>query len=180
MTTPKKNIVQKTILFFTEYAIVLGILGTLASATAFAIYSTYIEPKMIEFIDNRYNTLAEERVKSRPKWFSDRFSEFTGVDKELIGDSLGVMYLNSRNTTKTIKDNKAFIEYQKGLNDFLINQTCTKINDLGIEFIVSVSGDFYYRDEYGYIWDVIYVAQNHKYYYFPKWANGERIECKPL
>jgi hypothetical protein len=68
--------------------------------------------------------------------------------------------------------------YQKGYNFFLLKNIASRDSYRGVIFWYPSDGNTYYRDIYGLVWDAKYDAYDDCYYYYPSYANGERLKCE--
>lgn len=177
---------KKLINFIKEYwgamSVLSGIILTIGGFLGTAIWTTYGEPKfntaVAGVMRDSISPVVNNVISNRPAGFRTQLHEKTNIPKDHVADSIALMYNNEKYITAKIGSAERKIEYLMGLSYFLINQVTSKTNHNGVELHLTGTGDAYYMDKNGMLWHAFYVIHDDKYYYFPPYADGSRIECK--
>jgi hypothetical protein len=166
----------------------LAILGTMFWSFVTAIWVAFALPVIDAHIDSRIMKLADDslglmvdaHMTNKGGGFRSGFAEITGVPKENVTDSLAYLYLDEK--TKDLKfDSLAFAtNYQHGFNHLMIKLICSKQEYNSVPFWVAPTGDAYYEDVHGLIWDANYSNSDDCYYYYPPYNNNKRTRCVAL
>lgn len=168
-----------------EYWGALAIIGGAFWSFITAIWIAFVLPLIDTHIDNRVYKMAgdslglmiDSHLTSKGGGFRGGFSELTGIPKEFVIDSLAYLYLNELDKDKVLYEGKKAMQYQKGLNDLILDELFQQTNYGGVNYYLRSTGDFLFKDSLGLLWDANYNGACDCFYYYPPYTDT-RLKCK--
>lgn len=172
--------------FVQSYWLLLGILGGGLTTVATGVHSYIIMPEINGVIDSRVvimfkdsaGVIIDRHLTSKGGGFRGGLSDTTKIPKDKLVSVLGAIMIEEGDKEKRIIELENELDYQKGFNKFLLKTLYQKVNYGPVTFYQTAAGDFKYLDLYGYLWDAAYNAADDCFYFYPNYANGQRLKCE--
>jgi hypothetical protein len=163
----------------------LAILGGVFWSFVTAIWVAFALPVIDSHIDSRVMALAkdslgdlvDEHLKGNGGGFRGQLADTTGIPKHKIVSVLGELILEEDGLSTKLTKLENELDYQRGYNFWILKQVANKSTYNGVVFWTPPDGNVYYRDVYQYLWDAKYDNYDDCYYYYPNYANGNRLKC---
>lgn len=163
----------------------LAILGGMFWSFVTAVWMAFALPVIDAHIDKRVMNLAKDslgllvdsHIKSNGGGFRTQLADTTKISKEDIVGVLGSVILKEDGVITRLSKLEDEIDYQRGYNFWILKQVAEKNTYHNVTFWLPPDGNVYYRDMYQYLWDAKYDNYDDCYYYYPNYANGNRIKC---
>ena len=163
----------------------LAIVGGMFWSFITAIWMAFALPIIDGHIDKRVMSLAKDslslmvdaHLSNNGGGFRGQLSDTTKIPKEQLAGVLGNIILKEDGVLTKIKKLEDELDYQKGYNFWLLKQIATKAPYDGVDYWFPSDGNVYYRDVYGYVWDSKWDNYDKCYYFYPSYANGNRLKC---
>lgn len=148
-------------------------------AFALPVIDQHIDKRIMKMADDSLSLMVDAHLSNNGGGFRGGFSDITGVEKNYVIDSLAWLYLNERNMESKLDTLDFAIEYQHGFNMLMIKLNCNRQQYNHVDFWVATTGDVYYEDIHGLIWDANYNYGDDCYYYYPPYNENKRTKCVP-
>lgn len=171
---------------FAMVAIVGGGLTAGGGSIVSVYYNAIVVPEMEYFVRGVITAYEADslghkidaHMKTKGGGFRSGLSDSTGIDKNLIIDSLSAIITGESKLINRILTLENELEYQKRFNFWTLKQSADKFEHNGINFWQPADGNTYFVDIYGYLWDAKYDNYDDCYYYYPSYGNGNRLKCE--
>ena len=179
------NSVNKIISWVQDHWGVLAILGGMFWSFITALWMAFALPVIDGHIDKRVMNLAKDslglmvdaHIKGNGGGFRSELADTIKIPKEKIVATLGGVVLRENSILNRLTSIENEIDYQKGYNFWVLKQVADKRTYQDVIFWLPPDGNTYYRDVYQYLWDAKYDNYDDCYYFYPNYANGNRLKC---
>ena len=169
-----------------EYWGALVIIGSLFSTFLVAMWVAFAVPIINDTIDARVLIIGRDSMpamvhnilKTQPVGFRGGLSDTTKIPKDLLVGVLGNMILQDSKKEKDILDLQYEVDYLDNFTLFLLKTLYQRVEYDQVPFFVTEKGTYMYLDMYKKLWDASYNAECDCFYYYPNYANGQRLDCE--
>jgi len=164
---------------------VLAILGGMFWSFVTAVWMAFALPVIDGHIDKRVMNLAKDslgllvdaHIKGNGGGFRTELADTTKLPKDRIVGVLGGIILRADGVDTRLTKLESELDYQRGYNFWVLKQVAEKRSYQGVTFWLPPDGNTYYRDIYQYLWDAKYDNYDDCYYFYPNYANGNRLKA---
>ena len=164
----------------------LAIFGTMIWGTAKMYYYTQVEPEVRGYVTTIIYDMGKDSIpkmvhsilENQPVGFRGLLADTTKIPKEELVGVLGNIIVNYSKLEVEVIELKNEVSYLNEFTIFLLETLYTKDVYRGVTYYVTQQGDFKYLDMYKKLWDASYNAACDCYYYYPNYANGQRLKCE--
>jgi hypothetical protein len=146
-------------------------------AFALPVIDSHIDKRVMNLAKDSLGLLVDSHIKGNGGGFRTQLADTTKIPKEQLAGVLGNIILKEDGVLTKIKKLEDELDYQKGYNFWLLKQIATKAPYDGVDYWFPSDGNVYYRDMYGYVWDSKWDNYDKCYYFYPSYANGNRLKC---
>lgn len=179
------NNIKKIFGWINEHLGALAIVGGLFWSFVTAIWMAFALPVIDSHIDTRVMILAKDslgdlvdsHLKTKGGGFRGQLADTTNIPKDAIVPTLGRMMTREDSILIRIQVLENELDYQRGYNFWILKQVATKSTYKDVIYWTPPDGNVYYRDMYQYLWDAKYDNYDDCYYFYPSYANGNRLKC---
>ena len=162
-------------------AIVGGVFWSFVTAiwVAFAlpVIDSHIDSRVMSLAKDSLGELVDEHLKANGGGFRTQLADSTKIPKEKIVSVLGDVILREDGVLNRLSKLENELDYQVGYNFWILKQVAEKRTYKNVTYWLPPDGNTYYRDVYKYLWDAKYDNYDDCYYYYPNYANGNRLKC---
>jgi len=175
--------------FTKENWYILAVLVGMVWGTAKLYYYQYVEPEVRTYVTTIVYEMGKDSIpimihseldtilSKRGMGYREQLSNETGVPKDSMAVEFGKVY----RAYKSIDSLRKYVHYTNGVFKMLVNQFFVKYEHTdGAILYQCPSGDYYYFDVFGLLWDATYKASDNCFYYYPPYNNNERTKCRKL
>ena len=150
-----------------------------------SLYMAFVAPVIDAHIDSRIDAWKKDslsiavdtHLKTKGGGFRGQLSDTTKIPKNLLVSKLGGMMIEESETLARIKKLEEAASYQEGYNFFVLKNIAEKSSYKSVTFWLPSDGNAYYLDVYKQLWDAKFDNYDDCYYYYPSYANGNRLKC---
>jgi len=149
-------------------------------AFALPLIDAHIDSRIMVLADDSLSVMVDSHLKTKGGGFRGGFSDVIGLEKDEVVDFLFYMYLEERELKNRLDILEFSANYQNGFNKLMIKLVCTKSEYNQVPYWLANTGDAFYEDGYGLIWDANYNYTDDCYYYYPPYNGNKRTKCIKL
>jgi len=146
-------------------------------AFAVPVIDSHIDSRLMILANDSLSVMIDSHLTNKGGGFRGQLADTTKIPKSEIVNVLGSLILNEDGVITRLNKLEDELNYQQGFNFWVLKQTADKVTHNSVTFWLPPDGNAYYRDMYGYIWDAKFDNYDDCYYFYPSYANGNRLKC---